>query len=113
MPWIANHHMSKDDKLYETVMNDAVEHVYIYALRHAMDTRVLNVEFDVDRGPGPHEQHTLRISLRDTPISSTAKDIPHDWLSAGTGFIDSRFSRMVGALLQELTRQAQKAGLVI
>ena len=105
--------MSKEEKLYETVMNDAVEHVYIYALRHAMDTRVLIVEFDAGRGPGPHEQHTLKITLRDTPLSSTAKDIPHDWLSAGTGFIDSRFSRMVGAVLQDLTLRAKQAGLVI
>ena len=94
-------------------MHDAVEHVFIYALRHAMDTRKLGVEFDVGRGPGPHALHTLTISLRDTPISAAAQAIPHDWLSAGTGYIDTRFSKSVAALLQELTTAARKAGLVI
>lgn len=105
--------MSKEEKLYETVMNDAVEHVYIYALRHAMDTRVLGVEFDAGLGAGPHATHTLTISLRNTPLSATVNDIPHDWLSAGTGFIDSRFSKAVGGLLDELTKLARQAGLVI
>jgi hypothetical protein len=105
--------MSDAQKLYATVMNDAVEHVYIHALRHAMDTRVLGVEFDAGRDPGPHSQHTLTISFRGTPISATAQDIPHDWLSAGTGFIDARFSKSVAALLQELNKAAQQAGLII
>jgi hypothetical protein len=105
--------MSKAEKLYETIMTDAKEHVYIYALRNAMDTRVLGVEFDAGRGPGPHAQHTLTISVLNSPISVSATDIPHDWLSAGTGFIDSRFSKSVGALLQELTRLTRQAGLVI
>ena len=105
--------MSKAEKLYATVMSDAVEHVFIYALRNAMDTRVLHVEFDVGRGPGPHAQHTLTIGLRDTPISATAQDIPHDWLYAGTGFIDSRFSHSCAVLLQELNRLARQAGLLI
>lgn len=105
--------MSQTQKLYETVMSDAVEHVFIHALRHSLDTRVLRVEFDVGRGPGPYLQHTLTISLRDTPLSASAQDIPHEWLSAGTGFIDSRFSRTVAALLQELNKLARQAGLVI
>ena len=105
--------MSEAQKLYATVMNDAVEHVFIYALRHAMDTRVLGVEFDVGRGPGPHAQHTLTINLRDTPISATAQNIPHEWLSAGTGYIDTRFSKSVATLLQELNTAARQAGLVI
>lgn len=92
---------------YATVMNDAVEHVFIFAVRQAMDTRVISVEFDVGRGPGPHSPHKLTIRLRDSPISVTAHDIPHDWLSAGTGFIDSRFSKSVAALLQELEKKAQ------
>jgi hypothetical protein len=105
--------MSQTQKLYETVMNDAVEHVLIYALRQAMDTRVLSVEFDVGRGPGPHAQHTLTISFRGAPIGVTADDIPHDWLSAGTGYIDTRFSRTVGVLLQELDKKVRQAGLLI
>ena len=94
-------------------MDDAVEHVFIYALRHAMDTRVLGVEFDVGRGPGPHSQHTLTISFRGSPISATAQDIPHEWLSAGTGFIDARLSKSVAVLLQELNKTARQAGLII
>jgi hypothetical protein len=105
--------MSKAQKLYATVMSDAVEHVFIYALRHAMDTRVLGVEFDVGRGPGPHSQHTLTISFRGSPISATAQNIPHEWLYAGTGYIDTRFSKSVAALLQELNTAARRAGLVI
>jgi hypothetical protein len=105
--------MSKIDKLYDTIMHDAVEHVYIYALRHSMDTRVLAVEFDVGRGPGPHSEHTLTISLRASPISVAASDIPHDWLSAGTGYIDTRLSKSVAALLLELQKKAKQAGLFI
>jgi hypothetical protein len=105
--------MSKIDKLYETIMHDAVEHVYIYALRHSMDTRVLAVEFDAGRGPGPHSGHTLTISLRASPVSVTASDIPHDWLSAGTGYIDARLSKSVAALLTELQKKAKQAGLII
>ena len=101
------------DKLYETIMHDAVEHVYIYALRHSMDTRVLGVEFDAGRGPGPHSWHTLTINLRESPISVTASDIPHDWLSAGTGYIDARLSKSVAALLSDLKNKAKQAGLVI
>ena len=105
--------VSKVEKLYDIVMNDAVEHVFIYALRHAMDTRALGVEFDAGRGPGPHSEHTLTIGLRASPISVTGSDIPHDWLSAGTGYIDTRFSRSVTALLIELQKKAKQAGLVI
>jgi hypothetical protein len=105
--------MSKIDKLYETIMHDAVEHVYIYALRHSMDSRVLAVEFDAGRGPGPHSEHTLTISLRASPISVVASDIPHDWLSAGTGYIDTRLSKTVGTLLSELQKKAKQAGLLI
>src|SRR3954469_6229887 len=105
--------MSTVKKLYETIMHDAVEHVYIYALRHSMDTRVLAVEFDAGRGPGPHAGHTLTISLRASPISVSAPDIPHDWLSAGTGYIDTRLSKSVAALLSDLEKKAKQAGLFI
>ncbi len=105
--------MSQVQKLYETIMSDAKEHVFIYALRHAMDTRLLAVEFDVGRGPGPHEQHTLTISHREAPICVTAEGIPHHWLYAGTGYIDTRFSSSVAALLQKLNAKCQQAGLII
>ena len=105
--------MSKAQKLYATVMTDAVEHVFIYALRHAIDTRGLTVEFDVGRGPGPHSDHTLTVGLRDSPIAVSAHDIPHDWLSAGTGYIDTRLSKSVAALLQHLKDKARQAGMTI
>jgi len=105
--------MSNINKLYETIMHDAVEHVYIYALRHSMDTRAISVEFDAGRGPGPHSEHTLTISMRTSPISVSASDIPHDWLTAGTGYIDTRLSKSVAALLSELDKKAKQGGLVI
>ena len=94
-------------------MNDAVEHVFIHALRHGFDTRTLGVEFDAGRGPGPHSQHTITIGLRDAPVAVTAQDIPHEWLSAGTGHIDTRLSKSVADLLQELKQNARQAGLNI
>ena len=94
-------------------MADAVEHVHVYAVRHAIDTRLLAVEFDVGRGPGPHPEHTLTISVRDSQISVTGQNIPHEWLSMGTGYIDTRFSKMIAGLLQELDKKAQKEGRFI
>jgi hypothetical protein len=105
--------MPKQKELYEQVMSDAVEHVFVYAVRHAIDTRLLAAEFDVGRGPGPHLQHTLTITVRDSAISVMGKDIPHEWLSMGTGYIDTRFSKLIAGLLQELDKKAQKEGRFI
>ena len=105
--------MLKKQALYDQVMNDAVEHVFVYAVRQAMDTRKLIAQFDAGRGPGPHEEHTLTISLRDTDLSVNAEHIPHEWLSMGTGYIDMRFSKRIAALLQELNQMAQKTGRFI
>jgi hypothetical protein len=101
-------------QLYELVMRDAKENVFLVAVRQAIDTRFLNVEFDSGLGPGPHLQHVLSISLRDDPsIAVTAGGIAHEWLPIATGFIDTRFSRIVGGLLADLVKKAQQAGRFI
>lgn len=105
--------MSKAQELYEQVLSDAVEHVFIFAVRHAIDTRQITAEFDAGRGPGPHSEHTLTIAVRDSEIFVTAHHIPHEWLSMGTGYIDTRFSNHIAALMQELDKKAQAAGRFI
>ena len=98
---------------YDVVMRDAKEDIFLVAVRRAIDTRLIAVEFDAGRGAGPHEEHTLTISVRDSPIAVTAGAIPHDWLPISTGFIDTRFSKLVGGLLSDLNEKAQKAGLFL
>ena len=108
--------MSKTDKeqMYELVMRDATDNVLLVAVRQAIDTRLLNVVFDAGRGPGPHPQHVLTIQVRDDPsIAVVAEGINHEWLPIATGFIDTRFSRIVGGLLAELVKKAQEAGRFI
>ena len=95
---------------YELVMRDAREDIFLVAVRRAIDTRLIAVEFDAGRGPGPHAEHTLTISVRDSPITVTADAIPHDWLPVSTGFIDTRFSRLVGGLLADLVKKALETG---
>ena len=51
---------------YELVMRDARDNVFLVAVRQAIDTRLLVVEFDADREPGLHPEHTLAIAVRDT-----------------------------------------------
>jgi hypothetical protein len=46
-------------------MREARDNVFLVAVRQAIDTRLLNVEFDADRGPGPHPRHVLSICVRD------------------------------------------------
>ena len=83
------------------------------AARRAIDTRYIAVEFDAGRGPGPHEEHSLTISVRDSDLVVHALGIPHEWLPVHTGLIDTRFSRLVGGLLNDLVRRAQAAGRFI
>ena len=83
------------------------------ALRRAIDTRLIEIEFDAGRGPGPHEEHSLNISVRDSKLTIHAFGIPHDWLPVSTGFIDTRFSKLVAGLLQDLVRKAEQAGRFI
>jgi hypothetical protein len=100
-------------QLYETVMRDATEDIYLVPSRQAADTRLIVVEFDAGREPGFHAEHTLNISVRDSDLSVSAFGIPHEWLPASTGFIDTRFFRLVAGLLAELVKQAQEAGRFI
>ena len=102
--------MSKPEKLYDQIMSDALEHVYIFAERRGIESRLLTAGFDLGRGPGPHEDHTLTIAIRDSGISVIGQDIPHGWLSVGTSFIDVRYSKRIAALLQELEKKAEIAG---
>ena len=81
--------------------------------REGLDTGQITAVFDVDRGPGPHQEHSLTISVRDSSIVVTTEGIFHEWLSTGTGFIDTRFSRHVAAMLSDLKRMAQKEGRIL
>ena len=104
--------MPAQDK-YQKLLRNALEDVFVIAARRGLDTGQLAAEFDAGRGPGPHQVHTLTISVRDTSLAVTGDDIPHEWLSIGTGYIDSRFSRRIAALLSDLEQKAQREGRFI
>jgi hypothetical protein len=104
--------MPAQDK-YQKLLRNALEDVFVVAARRGLDTEQLAAEFDADRGPGPHQQHTLTVSVRETSLSLTADDIPHEWLSIGTGYIDSRFSRRIAALLSDLAKKAEREGRIL
>lgn len=98
---------------YDQVLRAAVEDVFVVAVRRGLDISQLAAEFDAGRGPGLHQEHTLTISVRDTSLAVTADRVLHEWLSTGTGYIDSRFSRQIGALLSDLEMKAQREGRFI
>jgi len=98
---------------YEQVLRDALEDIFVVAVRRGMDTGQLAAEFDAGRGPGPHQEHTLTISVRDTSLAASAGGVPHQWLSTGTGYIDTRFSRLIAAVLSDLEKKAQQEGRFI
>lgn len=98
---------------YDQVLRAAVEDVFVVAVRRGLDISQLAAEFDAGRGPGLHQEHTLTISVRDTSLAVTADGVFHEWLSTGTGYIDSRFSRQIGALLSDLEMKAQREGRFI
>jgi|SRR5579859_5549496 len=100
-------------ELYEKVLRDALEDVFVVAARQGLDTGQLAAHFDVDRGPGPHLVHTLTIAVRETSLAVTADGIPHELLTTGTGFIDTRFYRRIAALLSDLTKKAGQAGRIL
>jgi hypothetical protein len=102
--------MPSVEERYAWVMRDATEDVFLMAVRRAIDTRLITVEFDAGRGSRPFEEHTLTSSMKETALSVSDHNIPHEWLPVGTGFIDTRFSRVVAALLTDLTAKAQAAG---
>jgi len=106
--------MAKEaEQLYETVIRDATEDIYLVATRQAIDTRLIVVQFDAGRERQLHAEHTLDISVRDSGLSVSASKIPHEWLPISTGFIDTRFSRLVAGLLSDLVKKAQQAGRFI
>ena len=94
--------MSVED-LYEKSLRQGLEYVHIVAARRGWVGGMLVPAFDVGRVPGIYREHTLTISVAATFVSTDG--ISHDWIEIGTGFIDSRFSRRVGALLSELERK--------
>ena len=100
-------------ELYEKVIRDAIEDVFVVAVRQGLEAGRLIAEFDADRGPGPHQVHTLTVSVRDTSLALTADDIPHEWLNTGTGFIDTRFFRRTAALLSDLAKKAESEGRIL
>ena len=102
--------MPKAQNSYEQILRDALEDVFVVAARQAMDTALLTAAFDVGRDAGPHNEHTLTVALRDSSIAVTADSIPHEWLSMGTGYIDTRFSKLIARLLQDLEKKAQQIG---
>jgi hypothetical protein len=100
--------------LYTLVMRDALDNVFITAVRQAIDVQKIRAEFDAGLDSGPHQQHTLTISVRDDPsLVVTSAEIPHEWMPIATGFIDTRFSRLVNGLLSDLVKKAQDAGRFI
>jgi hypothetical protein len=94
-------------------MRDAKETVFLLAARRGIDTRRIDVEIDAGLGPGPHQNHVLVISVRGAPLSVSNRNIAHEWLPVGTGFIHDRFSGMVVALLTELTEKASGVGITL
>jgi hypothetical protein len=100
-------------ELYEKVLRDALEDVFVVAAKQGLDTGQLTAAFDAARGPGPHQIHTLTISVRDTSLAVTADDIPHEWLSIGTGFIDTRLFRRSAALLSDLAKKVEQDGRIL
>jgi len=100
------------EERYGWVMRDAKEDVFLMAVRRAIDTRLITVEFDAGRGPGQFSEHTLTISMKGATLSVSDHTISHDWLPVGTGLVDTRFSRVVAALLMDLAAKAASRGSV-
>jgi hypothetical protein len=105
--------MKSPAEQYESVMRDAKETVFLVAARRGIDIRRIDVEMDAGLGPGPHQKHVLVISVRGAPFSVSDRNIGHDWLAAGTGFINDRFSKLVAALLSKLIAKAKEVGMML
>ena len=102
-----------EQEQYDRVMRDALQGVFVVAARRGFDTRQLAAEFDLGRDPGPHNEHTLTIQVRNTSLTVTAPAIPHDWLSTGTDLVDPRFSRLIMGALADLAVKAELDGRVL
>lgn len=93
------------DEEYAKSLRHAVEYVYVVAARRGLDTSKLAADIDHGREPGICQEHSLTISVRGTPLRVTAEGIPHDWITIGTGFIDTRYSQRIAFLLSELEKE--------
>jgi hypothetical protein len=105
--------MTSAAEQYESMMRNAKNTVFLVAALRGIDTRRIDVEIDAGLGPGPHQNHVLVISVRGAPLSVSDRNIAHEWLSAGTGFINERFSRLVAALLSELRAKSKEVGIML
>ncbi|HWA11561.1 MAG TPA: hypothetical protein VHA15_00565 [Burkholderiales bacterium] len=103
-----------DAARYARVIRGAREDVYVLATRRGLNLRQLNVEFDIDRGPGPHETHVLTLSTADKAVSVEDANIPHEWVATlGTGYIDTRFVKCVTSLLAKFEKKATELGIPV
>jgi hypothetical protein len=103
-----------DAARYARVMKGAREDVYVLATRRGLNLRVLSVEFDVGRGPGPHETHVLVLSTTDKNVSVEEAGVPHEWVATlGTGYIDTRFVKCATALLARYEKKAAELGIAV
>ena len=101
-----------DAARYARVMKGAREDVFVLATRRGLNLHILSVEFDVGRGPGPHETHVLSLSTIDKSVSVEEPDIPHEWLATlGTGYIDTRFVRCATGLIGRFEKKAEELGI--
>ncbi|HKQ26710.1 MAG TPA: hypothetical protein VJT81_19875 [Burkholderiales bacterium] len=91
------------DNLYEKSLRHGLEYIHTVAARRGWNKGTLMPAFDVGRVPGTYQEHTLRISLGEIHVST--EGIPHEWIEIGTGFIDTRFSQRIAALLSELQKK--------
>jgi len=82
----------------------------VVAVRRGLDPAKLDAQFDVGLAPVPRQDHTLTIAIRESSISVQCSGIAHEWLSIGTGYIDSRFSKCVTGLLADLENKALQGG---
>jgi hypothetical protein len=103
-----------DAARYARVMRGAREDVYVLATRRGLNLRLLSVEFDIGRGPGPHETHVLTLFTADKSVSVEEADIPHEWVATlGTGYIDTRFVKCVTSLIARFERKAAELGIQV
>lgn len=103
-----------DAARYARIIRGAREDVYVLATRRGLNLRTLNVEFDVGRGPGPHDTHILALSTTDKSVSVEEPNIPHEWVATlGTGYIDTRFVKCATALIARFERKAAELGVQV
>lgn len=103
-----------DAARYARIIRGAREDVYVLATRRGLSLRTLNVEFDVGRGPGPHETHVLTLSTTDKSVSVEEPDIPHEWVATlGTGYIDTRFVKCATGLIAKFEKKATELGVQV